>query len=57
VLERTFVAGAPSQEAAADVLDLPFSTYRRHLARAVDRLVEVLWGIELGESCALAVPG
>lgn len=48
VLERTFVAGAPSQEAAAELLDLPFSTYRRHLARATDRLVEVLWAVELG---------
>ena len=47
VLERTFLAGAPSQEAAAELLDLPFSTYRRHLARATDRLVEVLWAIEL----------
>ncbi|HEY5788414.1 MAG TPA: ATP-binding protein [Microlunatus sp.] len=47
VLERTFLAGAPSQEAAAELLELPFSTYRRHLARATDRLVEVLWAIEL----------
>jgi hypothetical protein len=46
VLERTFVAGTPSQEAAAELLGLPFSTYRRHLARATDRLVELLWGME-----------
>jgi hypothetical protein len=52
VLERTFVIGAPSQEAAAEVLELPFSTYRRHLVRAVDRLVEVLWAIELGDTPA-----
>jgi hypothetical protein len=30
------------------VLDLPFSTYRRHLARAIDRLVDVLWAVEVG---------
>ncbi|MFT4166997.1 MAG: ATP-binding protein [Microlunatus sp.] len=48
VLERTYLSGAPSQEAAAEVLDLPFSTYRRHLGRATDRLVEVLWALELG---------
>lgn len=48
VLERTFVSGVSSQEGAAEVLDLPFSTYRRHLARATDRLVEVLWTVELG---------
>ena len=47
VLERTFVVGAPSQETAAELLDLPFSTYRRHLAQATDRLVEVLWAIEI----------
>lgn len=47
MLERTFLAGAPSQEAAAEVLGLPFSTYRRHLAGATDRLIDVLWGREL----------
>lgn len=48
VLERTYLGGGPSQEAAAEVLDMPFSTYRRHLGRATDRLVEVLWALELG---------
>ena len=48
VLDRTYVRPAPSQEAAAQVLDLPFSTYRRHLARATDRLVDVLWAVEVG---------
>lgn len=49
VLERTYLAGAPSQEVAAELLDLPFSTYRRHLAQAQDRLVEVLWAVEIGQ--------
>lgn len=49
VLDRTFLRGAPSQEAAAQLLDLPFSTYRRHLAQAQQRLVEVLWAVEIGE--------
>ena len=31
------------------MLGLPFSTYRRHLARAHERLVEVLWSVEIGE--------
>ena len=48
VLDRTYVRPAPSQEAAAQVLDLPFSTYRRHLARATDRLVDGLWAVEVG---------
>lgn len=49
VLRRTYVTGAPSQEAAAEMLDLPFSTYRRHVSRAVERLVEILWAVEIGE--------
>jgi hypothetical protein len=49
VLDRTFVHAAPSQEAAAAVLDLPFSTYRRHLAKAVDALTDVLWSVEIGD--------
>ena len=48
VLDRTYLRGAPSQEAAAELLGLPFSTYRRHLARATDRLVELLWAVEIG---------
>ena len=31
------------------MLDLPFSTYRRHLAKAVDELTDVLWSVEIGQ--------
>jgi hypothetical protein len=48
VLNRTFVHAAPTQEAAAEVLGLPFSTYRRHLAKAVEQLTELLWAVEIG---------
>jgi hypothetical protein len=48
VLNRTYVRAAPSQEAAADVLGLAFSTYRRHLGRAVEQVTEVLWAMEIG---------
>jgi hypothetical protein len=48
VLHRTFVRAAPNQEAAAEVLGLPFGTYRRHLSRALDQLTEVLWAVEIG---------
>ncbi len=47
VIDRTFLHPAPTQERAAEVLDLPFSTYRRHLARGVDRIVADLWDQEL----------
>jgi len=55
VLDRTYVHAAPSQEAAAEVLDLPFSTYRRHLVKAVDELTDALWSVEIGET-RLPVP-
>jgi hypothetical protein len=48
VLNRTFVRPAPNQEAAAEVLGLPFSTYRRYLARAVEAVTELLWSVEIG---------
>jgi hypothetical protein len=46
-VERTYLHPAPTQEAAAELLGLPFSTYRRHLAQGVDRIVAWLWGHEL----------
>lgn len=49
VLTRTFVRAAPTQEAAAEVLGLPFSTYRRHLAKAIEQLTDLLWAVEIGE--------
>jgi hypothetical protein len=48
VLNRTFVHAAPTQETAAEILGLPFSTYRRHLARAIDEVTEALWAVEIG---------
>ncbi|UWZ49670.1 ATP-binding protein [Dactylosporangium matsuzakiense] len=47
VLHRTYVRPAPTQEAAAEVLDLPLSTYRRYLAKAVQHLTDILWTIEV----------
>jgi DNA-directed RNA polymerase specialized sigma24 family protein len=46
-LERTYLRPAPTQEAAADVLGLPFSTYRGHLTRGIERVVDWLWQREL----------
>jgi hypothetical protein len=46
-LDRTYLRPASSQEKAAELLDLPFSTYRRHLARGVDRVTAWLWQREL----------
>jgi hypothetical protein len=46
-LERTYLRPAPTQEAAAELLGLPFSTYRGHLARGVERVTGWLWQREL----------
>jgi hypothetical protein len=46
-LDRTYLRPAPTQEAAAELLGLPFSTYRGHLARGVERVVEWCWRREL----------
>ncbi|MFI9769625.1 hypothetical protein ACIHJG_22540 [Streptomyces sp. NPDC052415] len=46
-LVTTYLKGAPTQEAAAERLDLPFSTYRRHLTSGVERVAELLWQHEL----------
>jgi len=48
VLNRAYLAPAPSLERAAELLDLPSSTFRRHLGRAVQRVVAILWEQELG---------
>jgi hypothetical protein len=47
VLDVTYLNPAPKQEAAANRLGLPYSTYRRHLTTGVDRLTEWLWKQEL----------
>ncbi|MEU4599574.1 ATP-binding protein [Nocardia sp. NPDC023988] len=43
----SYFKGAPTQEVAAELLGLPFSTYRRHLTTAVERIIELLWQQEL----------
>ncbi|GGN51512.1 hypothetical protein FHR83_009314 [Actinoplanes campanulatus] len=49
VLDRTYLRAAPSQEAAAQILGLPLSTYRRYLAKALDHLTDLLWTVEIGD--------
>ncbi|MFH8798064.1 ATP-binding protein [Streptomyces sp. NPDC017936] len=47
-LAATYLSRASTQEAAAARLELPYSTYRRHLAEGHRRLCELLWHWELG---------
>ena len=48
-LDHTYFHPAATQEAAAEQLDLPFSTYRRHLTAGIQRLTDMLWQQEIGE--------
>ena len=46
-LYRTFLNPAATQEQAADLLGLPFSTYRAHLRAGTKRVADLLWQREL----------
>ncbi|HET9519048.1 MAG TPA: hypothetical protein VFO77_15100, partial [Actinoplanes sp.] len=46
-LHHTYLQPAGSQQRAAEMLDLPMTTFRRHLAAGVERLTELLWRCEL----------
>jgi hypothetical protein len=47
VIYRTYFRPARSQEQAAETLQLPFSTYRRYLKKAVETMTEWLWQREV----------
>jgi len=47
-LEATYFKPVGTQEQVAEALDLPFSTYRRHLKAGLTRLTELLWQKEIG---------
>jgi hypothetical protein len=46
-LYRTYIEPAATQELAAEALNVPFSTYRYHLAGGTERVIEWLWQREL----------
>ena len=45
---HTYFQPAMTQEQAAEVIDLPFSTYRRHLRSGIEELTARLWAREIG---------
>ncbi len=49
-LRHTYLTPAATQDAAADRLGLPFSTYRRHLAEGIAALSAALWDKEISRS-------
>lgn len=46
-LYRTYLHPAPTQEQAAELLNLPFSTFRRHLKTGIARVTDILWQREI----------
>jgi predicted DNA-binding protein (UPF0251 family) len=42
-LRATYLDPAPTQEEAAARLDVPFSTYRRHLKQGIEHVTDALW--------------
>ncbi len=48
-LYHTYFQPAATQEQAAELLDLPFSTYRRHLRSGIEYITERLWALEIGD--------
>jgi AAA ATPase domain len=46
-VDRAYVHAAPTQERAAEVLGVPLSSFRRHLARGTERVIAWLWEREL----------
>lgn len=49
VIYHTYLQPAETQEQAAELLDLPFSTYRRHLKSGVQHITNFLWELEIGQ--------
>lgn len=47
-LYHTYFQPASTQEGAAELLGLPFSTYRRHLTAGIAQVTEALWAREVG---------
>lgn len=46
-LYHAYLHPAPTQERAAELLDLPFSTFRRHLKAGVTWVADILWRREI----------
>lgn len=47
---HTYIQPAATQEQAAELLDVPFSSYRRHLKAGMARIAEFLWQMEIRAS-------
>ncbi len=48
-LHHTYLQPEPTQEQAAELMDIPFSTFRRHLKSGIEHVTEVLWRYEVSD--------
>lgn len=46
-LHHTYIEPAGTQEQVSEQIDVPFSSYRRHLKSGMDRVAEILWHREI----------
>lgn len=49
----TYLRPAPSQEIGAERLGVPYSSFRRHLARGTQQVADVLWALDQGTDRAI----
>jgi hypothetical protein len=49
-LYHTYIQPAPTQEKAAELIDVPYGTFRRHLKEGVQAIIETLWQREIAAS-------
>lgn len=49
-VDYTYLKPQMTQEQAAEALDVPFSTYRRHLKAGLLRVTDALWNKEIGSA-------
>ena len=47
-LYHCYIKPAPTQERAAEAMNVPFSTYRRHLKSGINAVADFLWKREIG---------
>ncbi len=48
-LYHAYISPASTQEQAAELLDIPFSSYRRHLKSGINWVSDALWRQEIGD--------
>jgi hypothetical protein len=53
VVNRTYLRPASSQEKAAELLDLPFTTFRRYRDRSIEAITDWLWDRDIDRTTTI----